>query len=268
MADTLVAPICEAEAGLPVQARREDLGPARSHGAARPTPDPHLRLAAARADADLALAALESASPAAASPTAQAAAVKAGGDPSLQRGRRPVRPLRIAGVFVTTLLAVVVGLVAAGNLLRTWGLLPVLTGSMRPGIQPGDLVLVTPEPTADVKPGQILAFQPPGLGGTTVVHRVISVAAAGGAPVIRTKGDANNVPDAWKARLNGTTAWRVRAVIPKFGYLAVAEQNPLFRLILKIGLIAGGLGVALGAIWRHQRDEDSDEQASESLPAR
>lgn len=179
--------------------------------------------------------------------------------------RVAVRTLHLVVCALGALLALGVGLVAVGSILGTWGLVPVLTGSMRPGIQPGDVVLVTPEPVAAVKPGQILVFQPPGLGGVSVVHRVISVTDQGGRPVIRTKGDANNVPDAWKAKLGGPKAWRVRAVIPKLGYLAVAEKHSMFLLALKLALIAGGLAVGFSAIWRHRPDGDSDEQSSESV---
>lgn len=172
--------------------------------------------------------------------------------------------LVVAGIGALVPLAV--GLVIVGAVLGTWGFVPVLTGSMRPGIQPGDLVLVAPEPVSAVEPGQILVIQPPGLGGASVVHRVISVTEQGGHPVIRTKGDANNVADAWKARLGGPKAWRVRAVIPKLGYLAVAEQNRVFRLVLKLALAAAGLALGLSAIRRHEPERTGDEQASESVP--
>lgn len=136
-----------------------------------------------------------------------------------------------------------------GSVFGTWGLVPVLTGSMRPGIRPGDLVLVVPEPVRDVKVGQILDFQPPGEGGASVTHRVISVRFGAGGPVIRTKGDANNVADSWHAQLPGATAWRVRAVIPKLGYLAVAEHNPTGRLAVEMALMVAAMGLGLSVIW-------------------
>lgn len=179
-----------------------------------------------------------------------------------------VRCRRLARTVVGKLLAVLIAaaaatlsLVVAGSLSDSWGLIPVLTGSMRPGIQPGDLLLVTPEPLGAVRVRQVLDFQPPGEGGASVVHRVVSVTASPAGPVIRTKGDANNVADAWHARLGGTRAWRVRAVIPKLGYLAVAEYNPIGRLAVELALLVGGVAVALSVVWRRPR-EDGDGRAA------
>ena len=185
--------------------------------------------------------------------------------------RRPLRGwlLALARLGRTTVqgilavVGVVVALTVVGTLTGRWGLVPVLTGSMRPGIEPGDLVLVTPEPFAAVRVGQILDFQPPGEGGATVVHRIVSATRRPTGPVIRTKGDANNVADPWKAQLGGTTAWRVRAVIPKLGYLSVAEHNPNVRLAVEASLFLGGVMTGLGAIWR-RTDEES---GSERVPA-
>lgn len=167
---------------------------------------------------------------------------------------------RVASQAALAAVTLTVALTVAGALLRTWGLVPVLTGSMRPGIQPGDLVLVTPEPVGAVRPGQVLDFQPPGEGGATVVHRVVSVTPGADGPVIRTKGDANNVADSWKARLGGTRAWRVRAVIPKLGYLSVAEHNPTTRLGVEAVLLAGGIAMALSVIWRRYDEEERRER--------
>ena len=154
-------------------------------------------------------------------------------------------------------MTVALALTVVGALSGRWGFVPVLTGSMRPAIQPGDLVLVSPEPLAAVRPGQILDFQPPGERGASVVHRVVSVSQGATGPTIRTRGDANNVVDPWKAQLGGTTAWRVRAVVPKLGYLSVVEHNPFVRMSLEAALLLGGLGVGLGAIWG-RRDEEKD----------
>lgn len=185
-------------------------------------------------------------------------------DTSPERRRRAgtrllSRLLSLALGLVLSLAAVALGLVAFGSLTGTWGLVPVLTGSMRPGIQPGDLVVVVPEPTSAVRAGQVLDFHPPGEGGASVTHRVVSVSRSRRGTFIRTKGDANNVADAWNARLDGTRAWQVRAVIPKAGYLAVVEHDPLSRLVVELALLAGGIGTALGTVWRRPQEEPSEE---------
>ena len=168
-----------------------------------------------------------------------------------------LRALAGAGLAVVALL---VGLTVLGSVTGRWGLEPVLTGSMRPGIQPGDLVLVTPEPVGAVHAGQVVLFKPPG-NGEPVLHRVVSVNRVGGVPAIHTKGDANNVADPWDARLHGTRAWRVSAVIPHLGYLAVAEHHPAVRRALTLALLAAGVATGLAVIWRRP------EQGHETLPA-
>lgn len=170
---------------------------------------------------------------------------------------RMVRALAGAALAVIALL---VSLTVLGSVTGRWGLEPVLTGSMRPGIQPGDLVLVTPEPVGAVRPGQVVLFKPPG-NGEPVVHRVVSVDELGGVPAIHTKGDANNVADPWNARLDGSRAWRVSAVIPRLGYLAVAEHHPAVRRALTLALLAAGVATGLAVIWRRP------DQGHETLPA-
>lgn len=162
----------------------------------------------------------------------------------------PVRMVRLAVKAVLAVATVGLAFTVAGTLTGGWGLVPVLTGSMRPGIQPGDAVFVTPEPLSAVRAGQVLVFQPPGEGGASVVHRVVAVTGDPTGPVIRTKGDANNVADPWKAQLGGTRAWRVRAVVPKIGYLTLAEHNPQVRLALEAILVLAGLGIGLTVIWK------------------
>jgi signal peptidase I len=172
-------------------------------------------------------------------------------------GRRSGAAARVASGAAGALLgagALLVALTVLGSISGRWGLEPVLTGSMRPGIQPGDLVLVTPEPVTAVRPGQILLFHPPG-NGAPVVHRVVSVSTLDGVPAVHTRGDANNVADPWNARLDGSRAWRVRAVVPHLGYLAVAEHHPGLRLLLALGLVGSGLAVGLAVIWRRTEQE-------------
>lgn len=159
-------------------------------------------------------------------------------------------------------------LVIAGALTGRWGFVPVLTGSMRPGIQPGDLVLVTPEPVSAVRAGQIIDFQPPGQGGIQVAHRVVSVSFGPGGAHIRTKGDANQVEDPWRSVLSGPTAWRVRMVLPRLGYLAVAEQNASLRLVVELALIGGGIASALGVIWRRPDEADAPQEVARAEAAR
>jgi signal peptidase len=78
------------------------------------------------------------------------------------------------------------------------GYLPliVLTDSMYPYIESGDLIICHTIPAADVKEGDVIAFfDPEGNGTSIVTHRVIEVTADDAGLAFKTKGDANNVED-------------------------------------------------------------------------
>lgn len=90
------------------------------------------------------------------------------------------------------------------------GFLPliVLTDSMYPVIESGDLIICRTADAEDIRVGDVIAFFDPAGNGTTIVtHRVTEVTEEGW----RTKGDNNNTedrltvkPEKLVARYNGT----------------------------------------------------------------
>lgn len=79
------------------------------------------------------------------------------------------------------------------------GTLPliVLTDSMSPEIQSGDLVICRTTEAESVQEGDIIAFfDPAGSGSSVTIHRVTEVVTEDGKLSFRTKGDANNTEDA------------------------------------------------------------------------
>lgn len=72
----------------------------------------------------------------------------------------------------------------------------VLTDSMYPEIEGGDLIICHTIDKDDVKEKDIIAFFDPAGNGTSIVtHRVIEVTEQNGDVAFRTKGDANNAED-------------------------------------------------------------------------
>jgi signal peptidase len=176
------------------------------------------------------------------------------------------RIVRLAVRSTAAASALCLVLIAIGAVTGRWGLVPVLTGSMRPHVQPGDMVLVAPESLSAVRTGQVVVFQPPGEGGDTVVHRVIGVTRSPAGTTIRTRGDANNVADPWKVTLTGPKAFRVLGVIPKAGWVAVLESRPIGHMIIEMALLGGGISMAMSVIWgRRRRDSSEDEGAPAGL---
>lgn len=78
-----------------------------------------------------------------------------------------------------------------------WLPLVVLTDSMYPEIESGDLIICELVEAEDVKVKDVIAFFDPAGNGTSVVtHRVIDVIDKDGKLYFTTQGDANNTPDA------------------------------------------------------------------------
>src|SRR5437867_1655264 len=84
----------------------------------------------------------------------------------------------------------------------------VLSGSMRPTFDPGDMLILRPEPIGQLEVGDVISYHIPVGDGHVETHRVIKILRRLPAPVVITKGDANNGPDPWRAELNGPTVWR------------------------------------------------------------
>ena len=72
----------------------------------------------------------------------------------------------------------------------------VLTDSMYPVIESGDLILCHTLEAEEVKVGDVITFYDPMGNGTSVVtHRVLEISEKDGRPQFITKGDNNNVED-------------------------------------------------------------------------
>jgi signal peptidase len=157
------------------------------------------------------------------------------------------------GQAVTTVLLVATCLVlstlAFGIATQKFRVLPVLTGSMQPMIEPGDLAVATSKPIDQVQPGDVVVFHPPG-DQRLIVHRVVKVTPSEFGPTIQTKGDDNDVTDPWKAQLQGDLAWEVDRVVPKVGHLAVLAKRPNVRFIAIALATAVFLFVAMQSIWK------------------
>ena len=177
--------------------------------------------------------------------------------------RRRLRWLHRLMTLVMLLAFVLVGTTVVGQAVGWWRLDVVLSGSMRPTFAPGDLLILKSEPLSNVRVGQILAFVPPGKNYVET-HRVIQVQRIKGQTIVRTKGDANNIADPWRAVLDPPKVWYVDHVVPHAGFITEWAKSKGAR----IGVIAIFVGLflvyAIGRIWRRQdppEDEDDPQRA-------
>lgn len=73
-----------------------------------------------------------------------------------------------------------------------WQPLLITSGSMSPAIEPGDIVVTSPQGDAVLPQGAVITYHDPGGADRVVTHRVIGYTEGG---EYRTKGDANPTPD-------------------------------------------------------------------------
>ncbi|MGY1754682.1 signal peptidase I [Blastococcus sp. SYSU D01042] len=182
---------------------------------------------------------------------------------------RSAGPARTLGLLAPWLVRGVVGLAVAVFLLLAVGphalgyrTMTMLTGSMAPMIEPGDVTVVTPIAVEDVTEGMVISYHQPIGDRSLVTHRVVDVQRdAAGTVTVRTKGDANESVDPWTATLQGDTAYQVRAVVPELGHLIQALRAPVLTQVLLYGAPALLAGWLLLGIWRPTTDTREEDQA-------
>jgi signal peptidase len=127
----------------------------------------------------------------------------------------------------------------------------MLTGSMVPTINPGDVILDTAEPARDIAVGQIISYHIPVEDHRVESHRVVWVGhTKAGEIEFRTKGDANTAPDPWTAVVHTPDVWRVRAVLPVVGSVIRTLRAPAEHMLLAVLLPVGLVVMMLWTIWK------------------
>lgn len=109
----------------------------------------------------------------------------------------------------------------------------VLTGSMRPNMPEGSVVLSTPVDVGQLAVGDVITYRIPVEDRRVVTHRVIEVLEPG---VVRTQGDANKDPDTWIAKLQGQKVWQARASAAKVGYALERLRKPQTSKLLVLAV--------------------------------
>jgi signal peptidase I len=166
-------------------------------------------------------------------------------------------PWLVRGVLGLAILAFA-GL-AVGPHVFGYRTMTMLTGSMAPEIEPGDVTVVTPIAVSDVTEGMVISYHIPIDDHRVVTHRVVSVERdPAGTVSVQTKGDANAAADPWTATLEGDTAYQVRAVVPVLGHVIQALRAPIVTQALLYGAPTLLVGWLLLTIWRPTRDEEDE----------
>ena len=142
------------------------------------------------------------------------------------------------------------------------GYLPliVLTDSMYPEIESGDLIICHTAEVEDIKVGDVIAFFDPAGNGTSIVtHRVMEVVYEDGKTLFRTKGDNNNTED--RVPVPGEDLVGVyQNRIPNAGHIAMFMQTTaglIVCVVLPIILLVA-YDMIRRRIYERNKQEDTD----------
>jgi signal peptidase len=127
----------------------------------------------------------------------------------------------------------------------------ILTGSMRPGMPPGTLVVVRPAAPESLGLGDVITYQLSSGEPTVVTHRIVSVAIkADGQRTFRTQGDANDVVDQ-EPVLPVQVRGKLWYSVPRLGYVnryVNGDQRETATLLVALGLCAYAGAMLLGSL--------------------
>ncbi len=97
----------------------------------------------------------------------------------------------------------------------------VYSGSMRPAMDAGDIVIIAKVTPDTIKPGDVVQFREEDY---TVMHRVVEIVEIEGSTFFITKGDANNNPDT-NPVIPENVVGKVIFTIPRIGWIAIVVKG-------------------------------------------
>ena len=169
------------------------------------------------------------------------------------------------------LLSIATLCIAMIGLPRVSGATPytVLTGSMRPGMPPGSLVVTKPLEAEQLKVGDAITYQMRSGEPEVVTHRIISLSQTlGGETLFTTQGDANPGPDEKPVK-----AAQIRGVvwysIPLLGYVNswLTGEQRIWAVGIAVALLLGyAVYMGISAIVESRSSKGSSKGSSKRRP--
>ncbi|MBS4174342.1 signal peptidase I [Bacillus sp. FJAT-49736] len=135
----------------------------------------------------------------------------------------------------------------------------VLSGSMSPRVEAGDVVIVKPSDPMQAKVNDVITYKLD--SNTLVTHRIVKVMNKDGKVFFQTKGDANNVADE-KLVATDQVVGSLFFHIPKAGYVANFLRSSTGLMILfAIPLLPITIGALKNIFSIRKREENTDLKA-------
>ena len=136
------------------------------------------------------------------------------------------------------------------------GTLPliVLTDSMHPVIESGDLIICHTEDAENIKVGDIIAFFDPAGNGTSIVtHKVIELTEKDGELAFVTKGDANTMEDRVTAKGDKLIGRYVKT-LKGLTWLSRSMQKQGILVVFGL-MLAGTAGIVITTLILKSKEE-------------
>ncbi len=112
----------------------------------------------------------------------------------------------------------------------------VTSGSMRPTLDVGDLLIVVKADPYQLKVGDIIVFRVP-WSSSLIVHRIVRIATSSNGPIFFTKGDNNLVMDPGYRTINDIYGKAIFRIPYIGGILEILQSLPAKVAI--VGIIVG-----------------------------
>lgn len=179
--------------------------------------------------------------------------------------------LAAAGRTVFTVILVLAALVflflAVGPRFLSYQTSTMLTGSMSPEINPGDVVVSVKMPVSELKVGDVITYNIPIDDRRVETHRVTSIKRDdAGVTAVTTKGDANPGPDPWTAVLSEDHVYTKAGVLPFLGDVIRALRQPIVQSVLLYGGCALLVVIVLTSIWGKPREPAPGTPVTDDTP--
>lgn len=169
-------------------------------------------------------------------------------------------PRIITGVALIGALLVLLAVTLVQSL-GWYRFVPVLSGSMSPYIETGDLAVLQPVDATDLTVGDVIAFEAPIGDQQLMLHRVSEIVSAAPELRIRTQGDANSSDDPWTASVSDDILWRATDKIPSLGQPVVFAHRVGAPTVIMLG---GGLilfALVMRRLWVIEPDDEDEHEA-------
>jgi signal peptidase len=163
---------------------------------------------------------------------------------STQRRTRRNRTSQASATGWITISVVCVVLVWATTGLLGFYPSTVVSGSMNPTVNVGDLAFITPVDATSLHVGDVISYR---VDEVMVLHRIVGILSSENTLLFTTKGDANTASDpdpVFPAQIQG----KLLVTVPKIGWIAIAIKSvalTLWMMVTTNPVLVGGITVLL-----------------------